>query len=145
MSHALKVVCLTQYQEKGAPGVVIPKAELLEGLGMEGNMYQGGEWQLSLLSSETRGWMDSQKKRGFCFERFKENILTEGISLETLETGQRLSVGDAIIRISMQNKRCHSECVLFSKGMECRLSKGAAFAAVERGGFVCAGDPICLL
>ena len=115
---------------------------LLEGIGVEGDFHQGGERQISLLSAEARRWMEAQKEKGLCFERFRENILIEGLSLEDLENGSLLFLGDAVLRISMRGKHCYDECALFSKGTPCRLSGCAVFAVVERGGTIAVGDNV---
>ena len=135
-----EIAALTRYRKKGDPGEALREAKLLTGLGMEGDFHQGGERQLCLLASEVRRWMDSQTEKGLCFGRFKENILITG-ALE-LSPGARLRAGEAVLRLSKSRKGCHSECVLFSRGIGCRLSGRAVFAVVERGGNIRVGDDI---
>ena len=142
MTAGAKIVGLTRYGKKGEPGESLSEARFLEGLGVEGDMHQGGEKQVSLLSAEARRWMDAQSEKGLCFGRFRENVLIEGLSLEDLESGSLLSLGDAVLRISVHGKHCYDECGLFSKGIPCRLSGSAAFAVVERGGMVRIGDVV---
>jgi len=96
--------------------------KLLKGIGIEGDFHQGGEKQISLLSSEIRRWMETQTEKGLCFRRFRENILIEGLPLDELENGDLLTVGNAVLRVSKQSKHCYAECELFSKGAPCRLS-----------------------
>lgn len=140
-----EIVLLTRYRAKNEPGVTLPEARLVTGLGMEGDIHQGGDRQLSLLSAETRRWMESQTEKGLCFDNFRENILIEGLALDELAAGSLLSAGDAMLRLSAHSKRCYSECGLFSKGT-CRLLSGcAAFALVERGGIVRIGDSVSVI
>ena len=140
-----RIVGLTQIRGKGGPYATLTQAVLIQGLGMQGNLYQGGERQLSLLSLETRQWMNTQTPKGLCFGRFHENILTEGIILEDLAPGCHLRIGETILRISMQTRHCYRDCVLFSQGTECRLSTNAVFATVEQSGLACIGDVISLV
>ena len=137
-----KIAGLTRYIKKGAAGEALREANLLEGFGMEGDMHQGGEKQLSLLSVDIRGWMDSCREPGLCFKRFKENILIDGLNLEELTNNSRLSVGEAVLSISMGKKHCYDECDLLLSGLECRLTGNSVFAVVERGGTVKIGDAI---
>jgi len=113
---------------------------LIKGLGVEGDFHQGGDRQVSLLGAEARAWMESQTKKGLCFERFKENMLIEGLSEEALKSGDLLLAGKAVLRISGAGKHCFKECVLFSEGQECLLSESALFAIVEESGYVRSGD-----
>ena len=142
MTAGSKIIGLTRYHKKGEPGTTLSEMTLLEGLGVEGDFHQGGERQVSLLSAEVRRWMEAQTEKGLCFGRFRENILVEGLPLENLKSGDLLSVGNAVLRISAHSKHCYNECALFSKGkkMPCRLSGCAAFAVVERGGAIRIGD-----
>lgn len=139
-----RVAGLTRYHQKAEPGETLAEASLLTGLGLEGDMYCGGERQISLLSAEARRWMEAQTEKGLCFGRFRENILIEGMSLDELPDNSLLCVGDAVLRISARGKSCHSECELFSAAAECRLSRCAVFAAVVRGGVVRIGDRVFL-
>ena len=142
LTAGAKIVGLTRYHKKGEPGTTLPELELSEGLGVEGDFHQGGERQVSLFSAEARRWMEAQKDKGLCFERFRENILIEGLSLEDLKNGSLLFSGDAVLRITMSGKHCYDECRLFSRGTPCRLSGCAVFAVVERGGIIHIGDPV---
>ena len=137
-----KIVALTRYHKKGEPGEQLTEMRLLEGLGVEGDFHQGGDRQVSLLSIEARRWMEAQTKKGLCFEKFRENILVEGLPLEDLKNGSLLSLGNVVLRTGTHNKRCYDECGLFSKGMPCRLSGCAVFAVVERGGTINTGNLI---
>ena len=139
-----KITGLTRYCKKGEPGEILFEAKLVEGIGMESGRHMGGDRQISLLSAETRDWMDSQADPGLCFGKFRENIRVDGIVLNDVTDGSRLSVGEAVLRVNMGKKHCYDECGLLSKGSECRLSGGAVFAAVERGGVVRIGDFVSL-
>jgi len=140
LTDGAKVIGLTLYNKKGEPGTPLPELKLLDGIGVEGDFHQGGDKQVSLLLAEVRRWMEAQTKKGLCFERFRENVLIEGLPLENLENGSLLSLGDAVLRVSIGKKHCYEECGLFSRGAPCRLSGSAVFAVVERGGIIRIGD-----
>ena len=140
----VRVAALTRYPQKSGPNEVLQEATLAAGLGMEGNFRQGGERQICLLASELREWIDSQTEQGICFRRFKENLLLAGIPDGIFPPGARLQIGDVVLRMSEELKRCHNECELASRGKPCRLSGSAVFAAVECGGVVRIGDCVCV-
>jgi len=142
---AAEVVGLTMCSKKGEPGVSVSEIRLIKGFGIEGDFRQGGERQVSLLSVEVRCWMEAQSEQGFCYQRFRENVLMKGLRMETLEPGSLLSVGSAKLRISKQRKQCFNECARFSKGISCELSRCAAFAVVEQSGTIRINDSISIL
>ena len=138
-----KVVRLILYPAKGKKGISVESAVLNKDLGMEGDYHAtGGDKQITLLSVESRNWMEKVATRGLCFQRFRENITTEGIDLESLKAGHRLLAGTAILEITEVSKHCHEECVLFKKGEPCRLSGQSLFAKVVQSGVIRTGDGI---
>jgi len=139
-----RIVALTKFPTKGSHGQTLQEANLLAGLGMEGNFYQGGERQLCLFTEEIREWMDMQAEQGICFRRFKENLLLAGIPGGILPPDAHLQAGDAVLQISKDLKSCHDECKLSSRGARCQLSGIAVFATVERSGLVRIGDCVCV-
>ena len=141
----VKIKALTRYREKGGPGESLQQAEFITGIGMKGNFHQGGDKQLCLLTAEIREWMHSQKQKGLCFARFKENVLIEGVPGGILLPGTRLYIEGVVLQVSESRKRCHAECRHYKQGMRCRLSESAVFAAVERGGLIGVGDLVCVL
>ena len=138
---ASKVVGLTVFKDRDEPGAELVEMNLLEGLGIEGDLHQGGERQVTLLSAETRRWVEEQAERGLCFARFKENILVEGLSMDDIKLGDLLTVGSAVLKMSMM-KPCFPECTRASKDMPCQLSGRAVFAVVEQSGTVRVGDEV---
>jgi len=128
----------------------MPEVSLLKGVGVEGDFHQGGGRQISLLAAEARRWMEVQSQKGFCFGRFRENMLIEGLPINELKSGALLSVGSAVLRIGSHRKRCYDECALSSKDLPCRLMKSVCFADVAQSGTVRMGDvvsvrsPLCM-
>lgn len=138
-----RVASIVRYAEKGKAGIPLQSAMFLQNMGMEGDLHaDGGERQISLLSSEARQWMQAQTEPGLCFARFKENLSHNGIPIERLSVGTRLKAGNAILEISAQSKHCHPECPLFSQGRACRLSTQSLFAKVVQSGSIQVGDKI---
>jgi len=133
----MKIVGLTLFPKKNEPGINLYELNLIEGFGIEGDYHQGGEKQITIFSSETRRWIDSQTERGLCFDRFKENILIEGLEITS---GERLTIGNAVLRISSLTKPCFDECPLVSP---CRLAGRNVFAVVEKSGTIRVGDCEC--
>jgi len=134
-----KVVGLAKHREKGTPAQKSDELILTEGLGIEDNAIQGGDRQVCLFSSEAREWMQAQEEKGLCFRRFQENILTEGLKLDSLESGDVLNVGETVLEIT-EGKHCFDECPLHSNKKTCRLSEDACFAIVKKGGTIKLGD-----
>jgi len=139
-----KIASLTRYTGKGAAGETLSEVNLLEGIGIEGDVHQGGERQISLLSADIRKWIDSCKEKGLCFKKFRENILIDGVNFKELTNNSRLSIGEAVLSISMGKKHCYDECDLRLSGLECRLTGNSVFAVVEHGGTVRVGDTVTI-
>jgi len=100
---------------------------------MEGDFHAtGGERQLSLLSQEGMG-----THKGLCFGRYKENILFDAALSSALIPGTRLTVGEAILEISVGDKRCFEQCPLHGQGRYCGTK---SFAKVVQGGVIRTGD-----
>jgi cyclic pyranopterin phosphate synthase len=135
-----KIASLTSFKERGMDGQSMQELTLLKDLGVEGDLHQGGDRQVSVFTVETRKWMETQEVKGLCFKRFKENILFEDLPLDTLQPGDLISLGDAVLRISTFIKPCFDECPLYSAGTPCHLSQCAKFAIVHQGGTVRVGD-----
>ena len=131
------------YTEKGAAGIELADAHLIENLGLEGDLARGGERQVSVLFAETRAQMEELREKGLCLSRFKENI-TVGCKekCKELKPGDRLSAGEAVLEISGESKRCHGECALFEAGKPCSLAGMSLFAKVIKSGRIRNGDRI---
>jgi len=136
----VKIASLARYPQKGGPREVLQEAKLLAGLGMEGNFHRGGERQLCVLTAELREWMNAQPEQGVCIRRLKENLLLAGVPGGVLPPGAGIQIGEALLRVGVELKRCYDECGLYSRGVPCRLAGSAVFAVVERSGVVRAGD-----
>ena len=138
-----RVAKLTRYAKHGVPGETLQKVRLIEGLGMEGDSHaKGGDRQLSLLLNEDRQQMETQAEQGLCFARYKENILLDEITPNTLTPGIRLTMGEAVLEISDTGRHCFNECPLFNEGRFCFLAGRKLFAKVIQSGCVRIGDTV---
>ena len=134
------------FTEKGKPGDPVEDAHFVKGLGMEGDRHaDGGSRQLTLLSGETRRWMDAQKVPGLCFRRYKANLETDGLDLKKLKPGMKLKLGSAVLVVEESSKECFPECVLHQSGTECLLSAGCLYLTVAESGTAKPGSTIIIL
>lgn len=141
-NHNYRIKKLSVYPEKGAKPVSAEEITLVEGKGICGDFHaDGGERQISLLTEEKKKWMEEQEIKGFCFRKFKENILLEAEGEEErINPGDLLEIGDAVLEVTECVKTCHPElCVLAQKGKTCLLAGGHSFAKVKKGGIVNTG------
>lgn len=134
---------LLLYPQRKAPGIEVQELTLAEGLGIQGDCHaDGGDRQISLLSVQEKEWMEQQEEKGFCFRKYKENILVDGINLTQCRQGDLLKAGDAILELTESIKSCHPElCQLAARGT-CILAGSSRFAAVRKSGVICAGMKI---
>lgn len=133
-------------REKGQPPSLVSELKLLAGLGIEGDIHaKGGAKQVSMLSQEVADWMEVQENPGLCFKRYKANIRIKGISLSLLTVGTRLSIGSAVLSVSESEKKCFTECHLFSSGGYCALSRGGLFLKIEGTGHIRKDDKIVII
>ena len=135
-----KIVSLMRYPEKKAPAVVEKELILKQDFGIEGDHHaDGGERQISLLTLKEKEWMQNQEVKGFCFKKYKENILLDGISLSECKKGDLIKCGDTVLELTSSIKSCHPElCSLVNEG-KCILAGSSRFAKVNCGGTIGVG------
>lgn len=143
------VFSLNSSKTKGIPKAPIPKALLIEGMGLAGDAHAaGGLKQVSLLSIESIRRQQECiriKKQGAALQAgdFAENITTEGIKLTDLKIGDRLKVGGvALLEISQIGKECHTYCAIYRRTGDCIMPREGIFARILKGGEVETGDEI---
>jgi len=136
-----KIVSLSRQKEVRGVSKYMKEITLIENVGIEGNVFQGGNRQVCVFSSEAHKWMQEQSTPGLCFKHFSENILTEGFPLDALDLGDMMAFGDARLQVS-EKKPCFDECELRSNHLPCKLSENAFFATVEKGGVVKLEDKV---
>lgn len=130
-------------RKKGGPSEVVAQGNLIEGLGLEGDIFAGkGNKQISLFDDHARKVNGDSKKDGFCINRFSENILIKDFQVESLRNESKLAIGEAIIQITQVGKECHKECPVFSGASLCDLSDKVVYAKVIKSGKIHVGDKI---
>jgi MOSC domain-containing protein YiiM len=116
----------------------LPEARLVIDSGIEGCAHSrpGGKRQVLLVDRETLQAMDLAP--GI----IRENITTEGLAVNSLEMGQRLRVGEALLEVSMVCTPCDQlEKLRPGLRREIRGRRGMLCRVLE-GGMVRAGDRI---
>lgn len=142
-----RVFSINISKEKGIPKEMVSSCILRAGFGIEGDAHAGsGKRQVSLLSIEAIEKFESEaSKKGVEIRPgiFAENITTEGIALEKLKVGDRLSAGDNItLKVTAIGKECHSGCSITRSVGRCIMPKQGVFAEVEAGGALKIHDKI---
>ena len=137
------VVSVCTSEVRGTVKKEVPFVELKEDYGIVTDAH-AGNWhrQVSLLAKESADKIENISiKPGL----FAENILTQGITLKTLNPGVKLGIGDTVLEITQIGKECHSDCTVKQMTGQCIMPKEGVFARVIRGGFVYPGCRISLL
>ena len=137
------IKALFRYPEKKKPAVSEKELVLKEAFGIEGDHHaDGGDRQISLVTVSEKEWMEQQQEKGFCFNKYKENILLEGISLADCKEGDLLAVGDTILEMTSSIKNCHPELCQLAGSGNCILAGSSRFAKVKCGGTIKEGMPV---
>lgn len=129
---------LYRYPAKKAPAVKEESLILKAGAGICGDCHNdGGERQVALLTVTEKNWMEQQEVKGFCFRKYKENLLLDGYSLAEFHPGDRLRIGLAVLEITGGVKGCYPElCKLDSAQGKCMLAGSRMFAVVRKSGVI---------
>ena len=132
---------LFRYPEKKMPGVKESKVIVEKSMGILGDHHaDGGERQISLVAVFEKEWMERQELKGFCFKKYKENILLDGIDLRKCHSGNLLKCGDAVLELTGEIKSCYPElCKLAEYKENCILAGSCRFAKVKVSGVIEAG------
>lgn len=131
---------------RGIPAEAAEEAVLVEGFGIEGDVFGGKEGrEVSLFDEASRLYRHEERKDGFCTIRFAENLLTRGVDYMKTPSGTRLAIGDAIIEITTSGKECHPECPVFEREGNCGMHLHGAYGKVVRGGAIHPGYSIRIL
>jgi len=142
MNGTVVAVCLSG--RKGERKQPAESAQLQENHGIAGDAHAGdGERQVSLLAEES---IRKMRAKGLDVGPgdFAENITTRGVELMALPIGTRLTVGEAVLRVTKIGKECHSRCAIYLKAGDCVMPREGIFAVVLRGGAIRAGDRIAV-
>ncbi len=143
------LVSVNTSAKKGQLKTPVASAELVAGLGIEGDAHKGfAHRQVSLLMIED---IEAQRDRLGGGEAaavlrpgaYAENLTTRGLDLGALGLGDELDVGDAVrLRVTQIGKECHTHCAVYHLIGECIMPVRGIFCEVVRGGGVRPGDRI---
>jgi MOSC domain-containing protein YiiM len=138
-----KVIAVNISEKKGVIKHPIEKGFFKTEHGLDGDAH-AGSWhrQVSLLGKETIDKMRKLELKGFCTNKFVENLTTEGIELYKLSVGTKMKIGEALLEVSQVGKECHKGCEIRKLVGDCVMPKEGIFARVINGGIIKAGDEI---
>ena len=137
-----KIVAVCTSKNKGERKKNVGQANLLVGLGLEGDAHAGFQHrQVSLLALES---IEKMRKMGLDVHPgdFAENLTTEGVTLPVLPIGTKLKIGEVLLEVSQIGKECHTRCNIYYQAGDCVMPKEGIFAIVVTGGEIAAGDII---
>lgn len=141
MAHVLSV-CISE--KRGTVKKPVKEIKLKLDHGIIGDAH-AGSWhrQISLLGNES---VDRMRKMGLVLDAgvFAENILTEGIVLNTLPIGTHLRIGKSLIEVTQIGKECHHGCEIREKTGFCVMPTDGIFAKVLEEGTIKSGDEITI-
>jgi len=139
-------VCVSE--RKGTVKDAVQRAVLRENHGVEGDAH-AGPWhrQVSLLG---RSDIDTIRAKGLELApgAFGENLVVDGLDLDTLGIGTRLRISvaagappadrdnEAELEITQIGKVCHNRCAIYDRTGDCIMPRAGVFARVSEGGEV---------
>jgi MOSC domain-containing protein YiiM len=124
--------------KKHVPMEEVPEARILRDFGLEGCAHakRNSNRQVLLVDRETFDAMDLQP--GI----LRENITTDGLNVNSLEIGQRLRMGKAMLEVTMVCTPCN-QMERIRPGLRKELwGRRGMLCRVLEGGIVRPGDPI---
>ena len=139
-----KVLSICISEQKGVRKHPVPYAVLKENFGILGDAH-AGNWhrQISLLANES---VDIMRQKGLELNPgdFAENILTEGIVLNTLPICTRLIIVEVELEVTQIGKKCHNDCEIRRLTGECVMPTEGIFAKVITDGEIRTNDTIII-
>lgn len=137
-----KVLAVCISEKRGTKKSEVPFIDIKKDYGIIGDAH-AGNWhrQISLLACES---IDKMRNLGIelAYGDFAENIVTQGIVLNRLPVGTRLSVGDAVLEITQIGKTCHTDCEIKRRVGKCVMPSEGVFAKVIKEARIMPGDMI---
>jgi len=144
MSGRVLNVCTAK--RKGEQKRAVESAAFVVNQGIEGDGHAGAKLrQVSMLDAA-----DVVSVREVITELqpgdFGENLVIEGINLESLGLGSRLRLGERVeLRISQIGKACHTPCHIHRRLGDCIMPRKGLFGVVLSAGSVKTGDSVELI
>lgn len=142
-----RLMSINTSKEKGEIKTPVPRARVLEDYGIEGDVHAGSPVkQVSLLDKSEIEEMEERTGVDLNPGDFAENLTSQGLDLDSIPVGTKLSVGDDVkLEVSQIGKTCHDDCVVKDKTGECIMPKKGLFFQVIQGGTISPGDEIELM
>jgi len=136
----VKYVCTSA--KKGTVKHTVEAAQIVSGHGLEGDAH-AGSWhrQVSLLDEAD---IDTMRAKGLNLRpgAFGENLVTEGLDLDSLGIGSRIAAGDVELEITQIGKVCHTRCAIYYRTGDCIMPRAGLFARALSDGEVRPGTPV---
>ena len=147
MNRQTVVTDLYIYEKKGASESPVSQVKCQKEQGIIGDIHAtGGARQVTLQRKELKDWIEQEQQKGLCFEKFKGNIVVEGLCLEALKADSILRIGQVRLKITGSTKGCYpKECDIFKEKETCRILQECAFAMVLDSGNIAIGDGVQIL
>lgn len=139
-----KIAAISISKKKGIPKTNVQSARLIENFGIESDAH-AGNWhrQVSLLPLES---VEKMRKAGLPNLRpgaFAENLTIEGITLNQLPVGAKITIGESVLlEVTQIGKECHSKCAIFFKVGDCVMPREGIFGKVLDGGEIRVGETV---
>lgn len=135
-------VCISE--KRGIKKTQVSYIDVIKDYGIVGDAH-AGDWhrQISLLAKES---VDKMSVTGLHLQPgdFAENILTQGIVLNTLPIGTVLNVGTVKLQVTQIGKECHNDCEIKRIVGKCVMPTEGIFAKVLQEGRITPGDRITI-
>lgn len=139
-----KVLSVCISEKRGTKKVSVPYIELETDYGIIGDAH-AGNWhrQVSLLAYESVEKMSGKGVHLFPGD-FAENIVTQGITLNSLPVGTVIEIGSATLEVTQIGKKCHNDCEIKKLVGMCVMPTDGIFARVLKGGIITPGDNVTI-
>ncbi|MGQ9710795.1 MAG: MOSC domain-containing protein [Anaerolineae bacterium] len=142
MAH---LVAVCRSARRTDPKTDIGEGELRAGYGLVGDAHAGlSEREVSLLAIESIERANREHSIGAGPGSFAENLTTSGLDLLSLQVGDRLQVGPALLEVVQIGKPPEAAHTYNFRGVSI-LPREGVFCRVLEGGRVARGDPIQVL
>ncbi len=133
-----EVLSINISEVRGTEKSPISEVNVIKGWGLENDAH-GGDWdrQVSIFPVEALEKVPENKKEEVLKGGYTENFTISGISLDKLDIGNHIKIGEAIVEIICIGKDKYEEC-----GRPYIVSREGRFGRVIKGGKVKVGDKI---
>lgn len=143
MGKVLEIRCSVK---KGSPKKKLRVANFIQDFGLEGDLHAGKDGrQVSFMGIETFRVIQKSEVKGYCTNKFVENITTKNIELWNLTVGTELKIGETIMVVTKVGKECFRGCPVREQEGSCIMLNQVVFANVLQGGKIKTGDSIEML